>query len=89
MDIVSNFAMPIVFKKDSDYCIYKDKFEKAKVEIRPIIAGDIGKQPFFHKYVNNISSCPNADLIHKQGFYFGNNPEMTKDEVNILCNLLF
>lgn len=88
MNLVSNFAMPVIFKTKEAFEAYKDKFIKAEVEIRPIIAGNIARQPFFKKYVKKQFFCPNADFIHKYGFYFGNNPEMTEAEVNLLCNLL-
>jgi CDP-6-deoxy-D-xylo-4-hexulose-3-dehydrase len=88
MGIVSNFAMPIVLKTRELFEAYRAKFENAGVEIRPIIAGDITLQPFYRKYVSDTNECPNARLIHSQGFYFPNNPELTTDEVEVLCSLL-
>lgn len=88
MDIVSNFAMPVVCKNDELFFYYRKKFEKADVEIRPIIAGDVTLHPFYKKYVKKVSVCTNARLIHRNGFYFGNNPDMTDEEVNYLCNLI-
>jgi CDP-6-deoxy-D-xylo-4-hexulose-3-dehydrase len=46
MDKVSNFAFPVVLKTKELWEKYKQKFEEAQVEIRPIIAGDMTKQPF-------------------------------------------
>ena len=89
MNFVSNFAMPVVFKEQIDVLSYRKKFSDQKVEIRPIIAGCIAEQPFFKKYINSKQDYPNASFIHKNGFYFGNNPDMTEQEINILCNLLY
>jgi CDP-6-deoxy-D-xylo-4-hexulose-3-dehydrase len=86
-DIVSNFAFPLVFKDTKDFEEYKNKFIQAGVEIRPIICGNILEQPFFKKYIRN-SNCPNASIIHKQGFYIPNNPELTTEELNKLCELI-
>ena len=88
MSLVSNFAMPVIFKTKESFESYKNKFTKAEVEIRPVIAGNIAQQPFFRKHIKRQFSCPNADFIHQHGFYFGNNPEMTAAEVDLLCNLL-
>ena len=89
MDFVSNFAMPLVFKDDASFSEYKDRFEKADVEIRPIIAGDITLQPFYMKYKKGEpESVPNARFVHDHGFYFGNNPDLTADEVETLTRLL-
>ncbi len=88
MSKVSNFAMPLIFKDEKTAKIYRNKFIHEGVEIRPVIAGNMERQPFFTKYVKSSGSCNNADLIHQNGFYFGNNPEMTNEELNILCDLV-
>jgi CDP-6-deoxy-D-xylo-4-hexulose-3-dehydrase len=52
-----------------------------KVELRPIVGGDMTKQPFFTKYEKRFGlKKSNAGLIHEQGLYFGNNPELTAAE---------
>lgn len=88
MDTVSNFSMPIICKTPELAKIYKAKFEEAAVEIRPVIAGNMTEQPFYRKYVDDTAPRPNSDLVHANGFYFGNNPEMTEDELATLCSLL-
>jgi CDP-6-deoxy-D-xylo-4-hexulose-3-dehydrase len=88
MEIVSNFAMPLVFKNHELFLDYKKRFGDAGVEIRPIIAGNITDQPFWKKHVGGESNCKNAKLVHKNGFYFPNNIELTKDEVISLSSLI-
>lgn len=86
MDTVSNFAVPLICKNAS---IRDDLVKKCEgiVEIRPIVAGDITKQPFFTKHAHvSKNSCPNADIVHAQGLYFGNNPDLTKDEIQTLIS---
>ena len=86
IDLVSNFAFPVV-------CQSKDTYNKLirkcrnKLEIRPIVGGNMLLQPFFKKYLlyylglERLFDCPNAELAHRQGFYFGNNPELTNKEI--------
>lgn len=88
LNVVSNFDMPVIFKNKKFFEEYKQRFQKAEVEIRPIIAGDMTHQPFYKKYIKKSSACPNAAHIHSCGFYFPNNPELTKAEVKFLCDLL-
>lgn len=88
MDVVSNFAMPVICKDEDGFRKYRRKFEEAEVEIRPIIAGNMAKQPFYKKHVRDGSFCPNADFIHRNGFYFPNNPELTEEETLLLSELL-
>jgi hypothetical protein len=67
---------------------YRAEFEAAGVEIRPVIAGDITRQPFYRRYVPESAERPVALLVHTNGFYFGNNPDLTEDELTTLCDLL-
>ncbi len=88
MDLVSNFAMPVIAKTAKVFDRLRDQFAKADVEIRPVIAGDMSQQPFFRKYYPNPDICKNASYIHQYGFYFPNHPELTESEVELLCNLV-
>jgi len=91
MSFVSNFAYPLICKSKEIFTKYKSKFEENKIEIRPIVGGSMVEQPFFKEYLkkNNLSySCPNAEKVHKQGFYFPNNPELTKEEKDIIFKAL-
>lgn len=88
IDVVSNFAVPVVCRSRK----IRDELVKrcdGKVEIRPVVGGDMTSQPFFHKYVGEGSglSNSNARLIHEQGLYFGNNPELTKKEMDEIVGI--
>jgi len=87
IDVISNFAVPIVCKSKE----IRDELVKkcdSKVEIRPIVGGDMTQQPFFLKYDGKLSlKNPNAKLAHEQGLYFGNNPEMTEGEIKDIISL--
>lgn len=80
LDTFSNFAFPLVCKtkKVRDELVNKCD---GKIELRPIVGGDMTKQPFFAKYEKRfILHKSNAGLIHEQGLYFGNNPDLTSRE---------
>jgi CDP-4-dehydro-6-deoxyglucose reductase, E1 len=86
---ISNFGVPIIMKETYLFEKYRTKFEENGVEIRPIISGNIAHQPFFKKYIKEETPpCKNAEFIHQNGFYCGNNPEMTEEEINFICELL-
>lgn len=88
MDIFSNFAVPIVCITDKIFKMYKKRFEDNDVETRPIIAGNITRQPFYKKYVHKEEKLENTDFINQHGFYFGNNPDLTEKELVFLSHLL-
>ncbi|NQT30036.1 MAG: DegT/DnrJ/EryC1/StrS family aminotransferase [Candidatus Saganbacteria bacterium] len=85
---LSSFAFPVICKTPElkeKYCM---RFSKAGVEIRPMIAGNLQRQPFFPKYVKRHFNLPGADFIHDCGFYFGNYPELSQAELKLLGNCL-
>lgn len=87
MDIVSSFATPVIVKNDN-VSKYLDKFKKFNVECRPMIAGNMMNQPFYKKYIKLHQNLPNAEFLQENSFYVANNPELTKDELNILLSSL-
>jgi CDP-4-dehydro-6-deoxyglucose reductase, E1 len=87
IDVISNFAVPVICKTEKIRDELVRKCDK-KIEIRPIVGGNIVEQPFFNKYIrNSYSDCRNARLIHDQGLYFGNNPELTKKELDTILKI--
>jgi CDP-4-dehydro-6-deoxyglucose reductase, E1 len=90
MDFVSNFAFPIICRTEA---LRKRLVEKCanKVEIRPIVGGNMARQPFYIKHMPALKDLlgknSNADLIHTQGLYIGNNPELTDQELDFLVEM--
>ncbi len=87
MDTVSSFATPVNVM-NGKVEEYLDIFQTAKVECRPMIAGNMINQPFYKKYVFSSQKLPNAEFIQKNSFYVVNNPELTDNEINILLKAL-
>lgn len=82
LDVLSNFAFPVICKskKIRDELVAKCD---GKIELRPIVGGDMTKQPFFKKYEKKVTlENSKAGLIHELGMYFGNNPELTDEELD-------
>jgi len=87
IDLISNFAVPVICKtKDLRNELVK-RCEN-KIEIRPVVGGDITRQPFFKKYIKGpFNPSSNARLVHDQGLYFGNNPELTEGEMTKIIRM--
>lgn len=89
LDFLSSFAIPVICKSQK---IRDELVEKCKdkIEIRPIVGGDMVRQPFFLKYMREnalLFKDSNAKLVHDQGLYFGNNPELTSAEKNVILEV--
>ncbi|MDD5054967.1 MAG: DegT/DnrJ/EryC1/StrS family aminotransferase [Candidatus Peribacteraceae bacterium] len=85
---VSGFAMPLVARTANILRETMERFTREGVEIRPMIAGDITLHPFWKKYGLPEAVCPGARTIHECGMYAPNNPDLTDDEVSLICSLL-
>lgn len=89
IDFLSNFAVPVVCRSQKIRDTLVEKC-KDKVEIRPIVGGDMVMQPFFHKYMSkfaNIFDNSNSKLAHRNGLYFGNNPDLAEQEMDQIVDI--
>jgi CDP-6-deoxy-D-xylo-4-hexulose-3-dehydrase len=85
---LSTFAVPIICKTKELRERYIEQFSGAGVEIRPMIAGNMTKQPFYAKYVEAQYELPNTDIIHENGFYCGNYPELSETDLQTIESCL-
>ena len=81
---LSNFAIPILCKTPALREKYVTRFSSAGIEVRPVIAGNIQRQPFYPKYVRTVFDLPGTEFIHTCGFYCGNYPELSADDLKII-----
>jgi CDP-6-deoxy-D-xylo-4-hexulose-3-dehydrase len=85
---VSSFALPIICKTPELREKYMTQFSGAGIEIRPMIAGNIQLQPFYKKHVDEIIDLPGAHILHHNGFYCGNYPELTETDIETISSCL-
>jgi len=85
---LSSFAFPMLCREAKLRPKYLERLAKAGIECRPIIAGNMQRQPFYKKYVREHRDLPNADDIHGCGFYVGNYPELTEDDLAAIAACL-
>lgn len=88
INLFSNFAIPLVCRSQEirDMLVRRSR---GKIEIRPIVGGNMTKQPFFQKYIKTfpVELYKNANIAHEQGLYFGNNPELTRKEIDEIISI--
>ena len=88
LTVLSSFAWPVITRTPELRDHYAAQFSGAGVEIRPLIAGNIQRQPFYAKYVEKHYDVPGADQLHDCGFYCGNYPELTEADIETLTSCL-
>ena len=79
---VSNFAYPLV--TDDKHTIYEKL--KGKVEIRPLIAGNMANHPMCADLKKR--DLPNADLLHEKGLYLPNHQDLTLEDIDYIIDLI-
>ena len=65
---------------------FKELLIKNKIEFRPLISGDLTKQPYLRKFKkkNNYYS----DIINTKGIYLGNNQFVNYKNLKLLNKIL-
>jgi len=76
----SSFVFPFICRNKEIYEKLKKYFDAHEVEYRPVVAGNLLRQPFLTKWRNTYA--PNADIVHKFGLYIGNNQFVTTQDIN-------
>lgn len=84
MKLLSGFAFPFICRTPQLREIYIKKFIAAGIEIRPLIAGNMQRQPFYKKYDAENYELPGADKLHECGFYTGNYPELSEEDLQLI-----
>jgi CDP-6-deoxy-D-xylo-4-hexulose-3-dehydrase len=78
----SNFAFPFVCKDRGVMLELKAVFFENGIEYRPIVSGNLLKQPFLKNYsFGSPRTNSNADLINDNGVYIGNSHFVTLEDM--------
>lgn len=80
----SNFAFPVLNKRKTEIV---DELIKNNIEVRPLIAGSMGNQPFWIKKYGK-TSLKKCDIIDQYGFYVPNNQTLKEEEILKICDII-
>lgn len=81
---ISNFAYPVIHK-NRDMIV--KRLQDANIEVRPMICGSMGTQPFYVKKYGR-KELPNVAQIDKFGFYVPNHPGLTETEILTITDII-
>jgi CDP-6-deoxy-D-xylo-4-hexulose-3-dehydrase len=82
MDKHSAFSLPVICGSSQE----RDQLVKrceSRIEVRPIVGGDLTMQPFY-----GGRGMKNARKIHETGLYIGINPDMSKKDIKMIVEVL-
>jgi len=85
----SSFCFPFICKTKKIKKKLISLFEKNGIEYRPIVGGNLLKQPYLNDYSIELpGNTINADILHENGIYIGNNQFVSDKDLNFLRNIL-
>lgn len=85
----SSFCFPFICKTKEIKTKLISLFEKYKIEYRPIVGGNLIKQPYLKKYeIESEKEFYNVDILHHNGVYIGNNQFITDSNMKFLSKIL-
>ena len=84
---ISSFTLPFIFKEGDKKLAFENMIQKHGIESRPLISGNLVRQPFLKKYYNK-SQFKNSDFIHNNAFYIGNNQFVNEERIDYLEKLM-
>lgn len=87
---VSSFALPLIAQNEADAWQVKGIVDALDIERRPLVAGNLLKQPFLANEPVTVygGATPSADHLHACGLYVGNGHHVTQGMVDILTERL-
>ena len=85
----SSFCLPFLCKTKKIKQKLISLFQKYGIEYRPIVGGNLLKQPYMHGYeISCIDKELNVDILHENGVYIGNNQFICETNMQILTKLI-
>jgi CDP-6-deoxy-D-xylo-4-hexulose-3-dehydrase len=87
-DCISNFAYPFLAPTTESRNRIVKALMQNDVEVRPLIAGSMGKKPFWVKHKGYSQSFNNADQINILGFYIPNHQDLTVEDISLVTKII-
>ena len=86
----SCFCFPLICKTLEQKNRLVELLKKNKIEYRPVVSGNLLRQPFLKNRddIIRLSNYPNADLIHYNGVYIGNNQFVGFKDLRLLLKIV-
>ena len=81
---ISNFAYPVIHESRDAIVA---KLQEKNIEVRPMICGSMGTQPFYVKKYGR-KELPNVSYIDKYGFYIPNHPDLTEKDILTITEII-
>lgn len=84
----SCFCFPFICKTKEIKFKLIELFKKYKIEYRPIVGGNLLRQPYLNYEIECPSETLNVDILHENGIYIGNSQFVSTEDMHYLKGVL-
>jgi CDP-6-deoxy-D-xylo-4-hexulose-3-dehydrase len=85
----SSFCFPFLCKNKDTKCKLLNLFNEYGIEYRPVVGGNLLKQPYMKGYyVECADENLTVDILHENCVYIGNNQFITNKEINLIKKVI-
>ena len=87
--ITPTFSLPLILDSKEQRVELINRLEANQIECRPLIAGNIARQPVFKTCYPHLSfETPNADVVHERGMYIPNHNKLSDDDLKLMIEVV-
>jgi len=83
-NFVSNLGYPVIHNRRKEIV---EELAQQGVEVRPLISGSMGAQPFYVLKYGQLY-LPNVAEVDIHGFYLPNHPQITEENIDFICKII-
>lgn len=85
----SNYAFPLLCRNKENIAKLKKAFDENGIEHRPIVGGNLLRQPFLKDYKFAVAKKQyNADILNDNGIYVGNSQFVGPEHISLLKSII-
>lgn len=84
----SCFCFPFICKTKEIKNRLISLFDEYNIEYRPVVGGNLLRQPYLNYEIDSNIGVLNADIIHENGVYIGNSQFVSDKEIKLLKKIL-
>ena len=83
---IALMSFPVILEK-GDRGEFAFSLESRGIQTRPIVAGNLARHPAMRRHTT-VGALPNANMVARQGLYWGLHPNVTDEQIDHLGSVL-
>jgi CDP-6-deoxy-D-xylo-4-hexulose-3-dehydrase len=85
---MSSFALPLIAENGEAAAAVRRAVDRLGIENRPVVAGNLLRQPFMSEIKATSEATPMADHVHQNGLYVGNGHHVDAQMIEEMTNTI-